>query len=95
MKTIGCNNGLKKQISTVLMLTMMISIISCSQEVPFLTSPVVPSAEGTVKIKKDKNNNYVIALSVMRLADPARLTPPKVAYIVWMETEKNEVKNIG
>ncbi|HEY1056219.1 MAG TPA: hypothetical protein VGE24_13830, partial [Emticicia sp.] len=26
----------------------------------FITSPVVPAAEGTVKVKKDKNNNYNI-----------------------------------
>jgi hypothetical protein len=95
MKTPGWNNGLKKKISVALVITMMLSIISCSQKVRFLTSSVVPSAEGVVEIKSDKNNNYVIDLSLMRLADPSRLTPPKAGYIVWMETENDGTKNIG
>ncbi|GCC50465.1 hypothetical protein SanaruYs_06800 [Chryseotalea sanaruensis] len=74
---------------------MLLSITSCSQKIPFLTSSVVPSAEGVVTVKSDDNKNYIIDLSVMRLADPTRLTPSKVGYIVWMETENNRVKNIG
>ena len=58
-------------------------------------SPVVPAAEGVVKVKKDKNNNYNIDLSASRLADPSRLMPPRQMYIVWMETEENGNKNIG
>lgn len=61
----------------------------------FLTSSVVPAAEGTVKVKKDNNNNYSIDLNVMRLADPKRLSPSRSFYIVWMETEQNGRKNIG
>jgi len=94
MKT-GWTNGLKKTLSGALVMAVMLSIASCSQTVPFLTSSVVPSAEGTVKVISDKNSNYRIDLSVMRLADPARLTPPKAGYTVWMETEKNGIKNIG
>lgn len=61
----------------------------------FSTSPVVPAAEGSVKVKKDKNSNYSINLNVKRLADPKRLSPAKEMYIVWMETEQNGRKNIG
>lgn len=61
----------------------------------FSTSPVVPAAEGTVQVKKDKNSNYNIELDVKRLADPKRLSPAKEMYIVWMETEQNGRKNIG
>ena len=61
----------------------------------FLTSTVVPAAEGSVKVKKDKNNNYGIDLHVKRLADPQRLSPAKAMYIVWMETEQSGRKNIG
>lgn len=95
MEIIGWNNGANKKISVALAITVMLSISSCSQKIPFLTSFVVPSAEGVVKIKNDENNNCMIDLSVMRLADPTRLTPPKVGYIAWMETENNGVRNIG
>ncbi|MEO7044460.1 MAG: hypothetical protein ABI091_04085 [Ferruginibacter sp.] len=68
---------------------------SCSKKMSFQTSAVVPAAEGTVKIKKDKNNNYNIALSVKRLASPDRLNPPKKFYVVWMNSNNNAAKNIG
>jgi hypothetical protein len=55
----------------------------------------VPAAEGSVQVKKDKNNNYKIVLSVKRLADSKRLNPSKEVYIVWMETEQDGIKNIG
>ena len=61
----------------------------------FSTSPVVPAAEGSIKVKKDRNNNYNIDLHVKRLADPKRLSPAKEMYIVWMETEQNGRQNIG
>ena len=61
----------------------------------FAISSVVPEAKGSVKVKKDNNSNYNIDLSVMHLADPKRLTPPKEMYVLWMETEQNGTKNIG
>ncbi|MEO8583827.1 MAG: hypothetical protein ABI415_08515 [Flavitalea sp.] len=68
---------------------------SCAKKMSFQTSSVVPAAEGTVKIKKDKNNNYKIDLKIIRLASPDRLNPPKDIYVVWMNTDNNSAKNIG
>lgn len=80
----------------ILFLTAIIFLFSaCAQKVAFLNSSVVPSAEGTVAIKRGNNNNYNIDLSVKRLADPGRLTPPKSVYVVWMETTQGGVQNIG
>ena len=61
----------------------------------FQTSNVVPAAEGSVKVKKNKNKNYDINLSVIRLADPSRLDPPKKVYVVWMNTAQNGTKEVG
>ncbi len=80
---------------TLFTLTAAFILASCSKKIAFETSAVVPSAEGTVHMKKDNNNNYTIDLALMRLANPSRLTPPKEAYFVWMETSDNGVKNIG
>jgi len=68
---------------------------SCAHSMEFLTSSIVPAAEGSVKIKIDKNNNYKIELKVIRLAAPTRLDPQKNVYVVWMKTEQNGIKNIG
>ena len=68
---------------------------SCAKKMSFSKSSVVPGAEGTVKVKTDKNNNYTVDLSVENLANPSDLTPARKAYVVWMETESNGTKNIG
>ncbi|HZY79895.1 MAG TPA: hypothetical protein VFE50_10255 [Cyclobacteriaceae bacterium] len=78
-----------------LLILISISTLGCSQKVKFDVSTVEPSAEGTVKINKDKNDNYQVDLNVIRLSDPERLTPPKATYVVWMETSQNGTQNIG
>ncbi len=71
------------------------SLSSCAKKMTFGTSSVVPAAEGSVKIKSDKNKNTSIDLKVERLADPQRLNPSRKTYVVWMETAGNGTKNIG
>ena len=89
-------NKISKQIFSATIVTFIIfTFLSCSRKIAFSTSSVVPAAEGSVKIKKDNNNNYKIKLSMIRLAEPKRLNPPKDFYIVWMETDRNGIKNIG
>lgn len=60
-----------------------------------MPSSVVPAAEGDVKVKKDGNDNYRIDVKLTHLAPADRLQPPRSAYVVWVETETNGVKNIG
>ncbi len=72
-----------------------IMITGCSKDIAFLSSSVVPSAEGEVSVKMGDNNNYEIDLYVDRLAEPDRLTPPQSVYVVWMETSRNGVINLG
>jgi hypothetical protein len=66
-----------------------------SKKVTFNTSTVEPNAEGTVKVKKDKNGNFNIDIEVDNLADPSKLIPAKKAYVVWLETQEKGAKNIG
>lgn len=68
---------------------------ACTTNMSFLTSSVVPAATGTIKTKKDKNDNYTLSVEVRNLAEPKNLTPPKDAYIVWMEDGRNAVKKLG
>ncbi len=68
---------------------------SCSSKIAFQTSSVVPAAEGTVKVKKDNNENYTIQVELANLSEPGRLQPAMNTYVVWMETDEAYVKNIG
>jgi hypothetical protein len=94
MKTITLKTP-KRIFSIALIFILVLSLASCSRKISFQTSSIVPAAEGSVKVKKDNNNNYSIDLNVIRLADPKRLEPPKSTYVVWIETEQNGSKNIG
>jgi hypothetical protein len=88
-----------KRINTILLLLAAVIIIfpmnACAQRVKFSKSAIVPAAEGTVKVRKDKNNNYLIKVNIDNLASPERLSPPRQAYVIWMVTEENMPKNIG
>ncbi|WP_225975433.1 hypothetical protein [Panacibacter ginsenosidivorans] len=80
---------------TILLGLSFIVLNSCSRKVSFNNSSVVPAAEGSVKVKKDKNSNYAISINIERLADASRLQPAREYYVVWIETENNGIKNIG
>ena len=80
---------------TIIASVGILSFSGCAVKAPFLNSSVVPAAEGQVKMKTDKNKNYVIQIEVFNLALPDRLDPPKKAYVVWMDDGSNNVKNMG
>lgn len=74
---------------------MALALNSCTKKISFLTSSVVPAAEGQVSVKSDKNNNYAIRVDVTNLADVTRLQPSYNSYVVWMETDRGQSRNIG
>ncbi len=74
---------------------ILASFSSCSKKTVFLPSSVVPAAEGHVKVKKDSNQNYVITLKVENLAEVDKMQPQMKTYVVWMETDRGDIRNIG
>ena len=95
MKTLQFNRLLKGTLLTLVSVMMIFFFDSCATKASFLNSSVVPAAQGTVKVKKDGNKNYVIHIKLSNLAESTRLQPPKKTYVVWMETDNNMTKNIG
>ncbi len=85
-----------KSVLFIFMTTLLvINLSSCAKKIMFEQSSIVPGAEGSVKITKDRNSNYSIHLDVLHLAEPKKLQPAKSVYLVWMQTEDNSTKNIG
>ena len=74
---------------------MVFAFHSCAQKATFQTSRLVPAAEGKVRIKSDKNENYSIKMDISNLADVDRLQPPKNSYVVWLESDQGSPKNVG
>jgi len=85
----------KTLLSGALLAIVIISFASCAPKITFLTSSIVPAAEGVVTVKDDKNNNYLIKMEITNLAAVDRLNPPKNTYVVWMETDRGAARNIG
>lgn len=84
---------IQSRFAGILLLCLLMT--SCARKIMFENSSVVPAAEGSVKVKKDKNSNYALDVSVKNLAESKRLTPPRDTYIVWIETERDGTRNIG
>lgn len=80
-------------ISKLLLLGFL--LVSCARKMNFAASSVVPAATGNVKIKKDNNENYIVTVNVLNLADPKNLNPSRSVYVVWLEDDRNSTKNIG
>lgn len=95
MKTIRLNSLAKNIFLGVLATTMIFLFDSCTRKISFLTSSVVPAARGSVKVKKDNNNNYAIQIHLINLAEVQRIQPSRRTYVVWMETAAEATKNIG
>jgi hypothetical protein len=95
MKSIFTIPATKFSFLLAAILSIAFLFTSCARKVTFQTSNVVPAAEGTVKVKKDNNNNHKIEISIQNLAEPNRLQVPKSTYVVWMDTDNSGVKNIG
>jgi hypothetical protein len=95
MKTLKFTIAFKKVIFLLTFTLGLLVFSSCSKKTVFNTSTVVPSARGEVTVKKDDNNNYKVAVQISYLAEPERLTPPKLTYVVWMMSEDNNPINLG
>ena len=93
MKTfITFRKGILFYVAT-LMVTILVS--SCATKATFVNSSVVPAAQGYVKVKADRNKNYLVKVELKNLAPSSRLQPSKSTYVVWMLSNDNASKNIG
>lgn len=95
MKTQELVQFTKKIYTGILWVTMVFIIASCSTNVSFLNSSIVPAANGTVTVKKDNNQNHTVKVEIKDLAPVERLQTSKETYVVWLETEKGNYENIG
>ena len=95
MKATRFNTRTKNIFTGIFTIVIVFLFISCATNIRFLSSSVVPGAQGDVKVKMDKNKNYAIQIEISDLADATRLQPSKRTYVVWMVTDQDITKNIG
>jgi len=95
METIKLNTLTNKIFIGAFALLILFWFDVSGKKVKFLTSGLVPAARGYVKIHRDKNQNYVVGINISNLAEPFRLQPSKLNYIVWLETKDGIIMNMG
>jgi hypothetical protein len=61
-----------------------------AKEFKLLNDPTVPAAAGKVNVDKDRNGNYRVKVEVRHLAKPSALNPPKQAYVVWVQSRRDQ-----
>lgn len=79
----------------MLTILLLFSVETQAKKYSFLNSSVVPAARGFAKVTRDNNQNYVIKINISNLAEVQRLDPSKLSYVVWMNTDRDVIKNIG
>ena len=95
MKTGKLKSLTKSIFLGIFLMAMVIPFTSCAKKIKFINSTVVPAAKGYVKVKKDKNMNYIVKVEVSDLAEVERVQSTKTTYVVWMETDRGNSENLG
>lgn len=84
-----------KNLKTITLLAILFLIASCANISKFPVSSVIPAADIQVQRQHDKNGNSKITIKAKNMAGVERLTPPRTAYVAWIVSEKDGVRNIG
>lgn len=59
------------------------------------TTEKIPSAEGKVKVKAEKDGNTRVKVEVEHLATPATVFERASTYVVWLQPETGHAQNVG
>lgn len=81
--------------TTLHLLLLMIFLASCANTKTFPVSDIVPAAEIKIKQKTNNSDNNEITIKAKYLASPDRVSSSATAYVVWLVTEENGIKNLG
>jgi hypothetical protein len=85
---------MRRYLWTVCLLVLLCGS-AAAKKFPLTASSVVPAARGNIQVGKDKNSNTRVKMTVEHLAKPESLSPPKTAYVVWLQQKGSEPENQG
>jgi hypothetical protein len=74
---------------------LLLGLAAWAADIPMVASSLVPAAAGTISYEHDRNGNIKFTVSTKHLAAPSQLTPPKNAYVVWVEPRSQQPQNAG
>jgi hypothetical protein len=93
-------NTLRK-IGTVAVLaiatTATLAVTTWAATFALQSSPEIPAAEGTARLRNTKNGNIELQMRVKHLAQPSRISPGAEVFVVWVRGLEPgaEAQNLG
>ena len=86
---------MRRFITLAILVCCAAGLTQCTRKVTFPVSSTVPAALAKAQIGRDRNGNTQIELKVDYLAPPENLTPPKSAYLVWIQPPNEQAVALG
>ena len=74
---------------------VMFALVASASDAPLRVSDLLPGGEGKVSFEHDRNKNTKFSVHAKHLARPESLSPPKNAYVVWVQGRGKDPQNAG
>jgi hypothetical protein len=74
---------------------LSMGISSCGGTTDFLASAFIPNARGYVKVRTDRQEQYIVKVNLKNLIPLPEPTSNTSSYVVWMVSDMGITKNIG
>ncbi len=84
-----------RNLALFLFFTFLLAAVAWGREDRLVNTGTTPAAEGKVISSNDRNGNTSVDIHVKHMATPQSLTPPKQAYLVWVQPRGKEAELLG
>jgi len=81
--------------ATCIAIMFVVTGLAEAKDIRLTADPSVPAAAGKAELDHDRNGNLQLKVEVKHLAKPTNLTPPKQAYVVWIQGRDKGPENQG
>jgi hypothetical protein len=84
-----------RKIAHLLLVGVFLTTVVWGREDRLVNTGITPAAEGKVITSTDRNGNTQAEVQVKHLATPQKLTPPRQAYLVWVQPRGKSPELLG
>ena len=84
-----------RNIVLFVLFSFLLTIAAWGREDRLTNTGLTPAAMGIVTTDNDRNGNTGVEVEVKHMAAPDSLTPPKTAYVVWIQPRGKDPEILG
>jgi hypothetical protein len=84
-----------RRIALFLLFSLLLAAVAWAREDRLVNTGAAPAAEGKVITDNDRNGNTGVEVQVKHMATPQSLTPPRQAYLVWVQPRGKDPELLG